>query len=147
MLTWNKYLVDIEPSSKYEKILMESKKLDNIDNVEEIEKIEKEYIDKIEKIKQLNNDDVKQLKERIMKLDKEEHELRKMMRYINEYSNLVDILGTEDGVVSDNVLNGLTSKFEKAQNKKIITFYIVVLLLLLYAHNYYTIFYIILFNL
>lgn len=94
MLTWNKYLVDIEPSNKYEKILIESKKIDNIEEIEEIDKIEKEYINKIEKIKQLNNDDKKideLLKLSSLELLKEEYELVKLFSKYSLQQNDYDV--------------------------------------------------------
>lgn len=94
MLTWDKYLVDIEPSSKYEKILLESKKIDSVDNVEEIEKIEKEYIDKIKQIKELNSDDKKT--EELLKLSsldllKEEYALVKLFSKYSLQQNDYDV--------------------------------------------------------
>jgi len=94
MLTWDKYLVDIEPSSKYEKILLESKKIDSIDNIEEIEKIEKEYIDKIKQIKELNGDDEKT--EELLKLSsldllKEEYALVKLFSKYSLQQNDYDV--------------------------------------------------------
>jgi hypothetical protein len=94
MLTWDKYLVDIKPSSKYEKILLESKKIDSIDNIEEIEKIEKEYIDKINQIKELNGDDEKT--EELLKLSsldllKEEYALVKLFSKYSLQQNDYDV--------------------------------------------------------
>ena len=94
MLTWDKYLVEIEPSSKYDKILMELKKVDSIDNVEEIEKIEKEYIDKIKQIKELNSDDKKTielLKLSSLDLLKEEYALVKLFSKYSLQQNDYDV--------------------------------------------------------
>lgn len=94
MLTWDKYLVEIEPSSKYDKILMELKKVDSIDNVEEIEKIEKEYVDKINQIKELNSDDKKTielLKLSSLDLLKEEYALVKLFSKYSLQQNDYDV--------------------------------------------------------